>query len=91
MSPRIAQLKVAVESMHECTAQHVESKPVVELHRGSVLWEGDVETFELTGHPQAKRCYAWTHVDLGEPQYFTVLELPPVVSAETAVKTALAE
>jgi len=89
MSERLAQLQVAVESMHGCPAQHVASKPVVEFHRGSVLWEGDVETFELTGHSQAKRCYAWVHVDLGEPQYFTVLEIPPVDSAESAVKIAL--
>lgn len=90
MSPRIAQLKEAVETMHKCTARHVESKPVIELFRGKVAWDGVVEAFELTGHPHAKRCYAWSFVDKGEPQYVTVLEIPPVDSAETAVKIAIA-
>ena len=90
MSERIAQLKGAVETMHHCTARHVESKPVIELFRGKVAWDGVVEAFELTGHPHAKRCYAWSYMEKGEPQYVTVLEIPPVDSAETAVKIAIA-
>jgi len=90
MSPRIAQLKEAVETMHKCTARHVESKPVVEMFQGKVAWEGVVEAFELTGHPHAKRCYAWSFLDKGEPQYVTVLERPPVDSAQTAVQAAIA-
>jgi hypothetical protein len=90
MSPRIAQLKDAVEGMHKCTARHVESKPVIELFQGKVAWDGVVEAFELTGHPRAKRCYSWSYMDQGERQYVTVLEIPPVDSAETAVKIALA-
>src|SRR5271154_5089592 len=89
MSPRIAQLKEAVETMHKCTARHVESKPVIELFQGKVAWDGVVEAFDLTGHPHAKRCYAWSYMNKGEPQYVTVLEIPPVDSAETAVKIAI--
>ena len=48
-----------------------------------------MEAFELTGHPHAKRCYAWSYIDKGEPQYVTVLERPPVDSAETAVQAAI--
>jgi hypothetical protein len=53
--------------------------------------DGVVEAFELTGHPHAKHCYAWSYEyeNKGEPQYVMVLELPPVDSAETAVKIAL--
>jgi hypothetical protein len=90
MSERIEQLRQAVETMHKCTARHVESKPVIELFRGKVAWDGVVEAFELIGHPHAKRCYAWSYMDKGEPQYVTVLEIPPVDSAETAVKIAIA-
>ena len=39
---------------------------------------------------KAKRCHAWSYEDNGETQYVTVLELPPVTSAETAVKVAIA-
>jgi hypothetical protein len=47
-----------------------------------------VEIFELTGHPKAKRAYGWSY---GEPEEFiTILELPPVDSAQSAVKVGVA-
>jgi hypothetical protein len=55
-----------------------------------VAWDGVVETFELGGHPKAKRCHAWSYEENGETQYVIVLELPPVDSAESAVKVAIA-
>jgi hypothetical protein len=90
MSPRIAQLKQAVGTMHKYTAQQVESKPIIELFQGKVAWDGVIEAFELTGHPHGKRCYAWSYAGEKKPQYVTVLEIPPVDSAETAVKIAIA-
>ncbi len=89
MSDRIDKLKEAVETMHKCKARHVASKPVIELFRGEVAWDGVVETFDLEGHPEAKRCYAWASGN-GEPQYTTALEIPPVDSPESAVKVAIA-
>ena len=90
MSGYLAKLKRAIETMHECTAHHANSKLVVEIFQGKVAWDGVVETFELGGHPKAKRCHAWSYEENGETQYVTVLELPPVDSAETAVKVAIA-
>jgi len=90
MSPRIAKIKDAIETMHHCTALHVASEPVIELFDGEVAWDGVVETFELGGHPKAKRCHAWSYEEGGETQYVTILELPPVDSAESAVKVAIA-
>ena len=90
MSERIAKLKEAIETMHRCKAVHFASEAVVELYRSEVAWDGVVETFNLTGHPKAKRCHAWSYEDKGETQYVTVLKLPPVDSAETAVKVAIA-
>jgi hypothetical protein len=87
MNPRIAQLKEAVETAHKCTARHVESKPVLELFRGQ-LWDGAVEAFELAEHPIATRCYAWTYLERGEQQVATVLEIPPIDSAEAAIRSA---
>jgi hypothetical protein len=77
--------------MHKCKARHVSSEPVIELFRGEVAWDGIIETFDLEGHPKAKCCYAWSFVENGEPQYTTVLEIPPVDSPESAVKVAIAE
>ena len=76
--------------MHHCKAQHVRSELVTELFRGEVAWDGVVDTFDIEGHPKAKRCYAWSFVQDGEPQYTTVLEIPPVDSPESAVKIAIA-
>jgi hypothetical protein len=62
--------------------------PVREAFQGQTLWQGDVEVFELTGHPKAGRCYGWTY---GEPEEFmTILELPPVTDAQSAVKVGVA-
>jgi hypothetical protein len=65
---------------------------VHEVFRGKTVWEGDVEVFELIGHPKAKRGYAWSH-PTGErnrdEQIIAVLKIPPVISARTAVQAAI--
>jgi hypothetical protein len=76
--------------MHEWKAAHERSAPVVEMFGKQTAWEGIVESFALTGHPKAKRCYAWSFLENGQPQYTTVLEIPPVDSPESAVKVAIA-
>jgi hypothetical protein len=76
--------------MHRCKATYVESVNVVEMFGGKTVWDGVVEVFDLEGHPKAKRCYAWSFVENEEPQYTTVLEIPPVTSPESAVKVAIA-
>lgn len=90
MSDRIEKLRDAIETMHRCKAVHLASEVVIELFRGEVAWDGVVETFDLTGHPKAKRCHAWSYEDKGETQFVTVLELPPVDSPESAVRVAIA-
>lgn len=56
MSPRMEQLREAVEVLHKVKAQHEKSVPVVEMFGGKTVWEGVVESFAITGHPKAKRC-----------------------------------
>jgi len=78
-----------VEHLHQCGAVWVESVPVHEVFRGKTVWQGNVEVYTLTGHPKAKRCYGSSY---GEPeQFITILELPPVDSAEAAVKVGVAD
>jgi hypothetical protein len=89
VSERIEQLRLAVETMHHCKANHEASTPVLETFRGQKVWEGVVESFALTGHPKTKRCYAWSYQDKGETQYVTALEIPPVESPITAVRAAI--
>ena len=90
MSARIEKLRQAIETMHKCTARHIASEAVIELFNGEVAWDGVVETFDLLYHPKAKRCHAWSYEENGETQYVTAMEVPPVVSAETAVNVAIA-
>ena len=89
MSKRIENLRTAIETMHHCKAAHEGSSVVVERFKKETVWEGVVESFALTGHPKAKRCYAWSYQDNGETQYVNVLEIPPVDSPKTAVQVAI--
>jgi len=90
----IDELKNAIRRLHGCEASHVSTLPVKEVFQGQTVWEGEVEVFNLRGHPIAKRCYAWAHV-LGESdkakRYVAVLEIPPVNSAQAAVKAAIVD
>ena len=79
---------MVIEHLHGCGAAWVESVPVKEVYEGKTAWEGDVEVYALTGHPKAKRCYGWSY---GDPeQFITILELPPVKTAQDAVKVGVA-
>jgi len=88
----IEELQKAIRKLHGCESHYVETVPVVETFQGETVWQGDVEVFYLRGHPTATRAYAWAHAsgtnDQGK-RYVTVLELPPVTSAQTAVKAAI--
>jgi hypothetical protein len=83
----IERLEQVIVHLHKADPKHVGSVPVEEIFKGKTLWKGDVEVFDLTGHPKAKRCYGWTY---GEPeQFITILELPPVTDAQSAVKVGV--
>jgi hypothetical protein len=84
----IKRLQQVIFHLHKVDSEWIESKHVREVFGGKTLWEGDVEVFILNGHPKAKRCYGWTY---GEPEEFiTILELPPVTDAQSAVKVGVA-
>jgi hypothetical protein len=89
MSERIENLRTAIEMMHGCKALHERSAPVVEMFGKKKVWEGVVESFARSGHPKAKRCYAWSYHDGTEIRYVNVLEIPPVVSPVTAVRASI--
>jgi hypothetical protein len=92
----LEELDGAIVKLHGCEGTHVASVPVREVFQGKVAWEGVVEVFKLTddpkrGHPVAKHCYAWGYKnEKGGWEITTVLEIPPVVSPQTAVKAAIA-
>jgi hypothetical protein len=92
MSDYIEEIQKAFLKLHGCEASYVETVPVVEEFQGKTIWQGDVEVFDIRGHPNATRGYGWGHAtgehDQGR-RYFTVLELPPVTSPQTAVQAAI--
>ena len=91
MPPKeITELKDAIRATHGCESLHVESVPVKEVFEGQTVWEGTVEVFDLVGHLQAKRAYAWTYPDGDQNKTFAVLGIPPVDSPQSAVKVAIA-
>ena len=67
------------------------SVPIVEKMGDKTIWEGVIHVFDLEGNSQAKRCYAWMFKDDdGKTRFVTVLEIPPVISAHTALRAAIA-
>ena len=85
-------LQIAIQESHGCSAIHRETFFVYEAFSGDIVWEGEVEVFEITGHPTAKRCYGWLQgkgIDDQGERFVTILEIPPVVSPEIAVRTSI--
>lgn len=85
------EIRKAFRELHACEAVYHRTVPIAEVFQGREIWKGDVMVFDLLGHPKAKRGYAWAYPkEGGGKDIVTVLELPPVVSPETAVKVAIA-
>jgi hypothetical protein len=88
----LARLQAAVSQLHNCGATWRETVPVHEVFKGQTVWQGDVEVFDLNGHPKAKRAYAWSHLDGAKDErtrFVAVLEIPPIVDAVTAVRLSM--
>lgn len=88
----IENLRAVIGKLHGCGSKHIDSVSVHEIFQGKTVWDGVVEVFDLVDHPKAKRAYGWSHPEgpdeRGE-RFVTVLELPPVTSAKTAVQVSI--
>lgn len=88
----IEELQEIIHKLHGVSCTHIKSVPVTERFNGQVIWDGVVEVFQLHGHPKAAYAYAWSH-EADNPKQpkrsVTVLNIPPVVSPETAVRVAI--
>lgn len=84
-------LEDAIRHLHGCEPTWVESVPVTETYDGKVAWDGEVQVFDLRGHPKTKRAYAWSYATDGAKRRFVaVLQLGPVIDAVTAVRASIA-
>lgn len=84
-------LRLAVEGLHGCKATLSDVVPVVEEFDGQTAWEGIVHVFDVSGHPTATACYAWSSPIAGSDRrkFYAVLNTPPVHTPADAVRAAI--
>lgn len=93
MSDYLQRLTESIFSLYGCEAKHLATTPVKEAFSGKTVFDGDVEVFELKGHPSAKRLFAWGYENPNDPaklEVTTVLAVPPVTTEIAAVRAAIA-
>jgi hypothetical protein len=83
-------MRRVIQELHGIGSRHVGSIQVRESYEGEVAWDGVVEVFALTGHPNATQAYAWSHeTDDGGRRHVAMLQVPPVNSAADAVRAVI--
>lgn len=88
----IEELQEAIRHLYNTEPIHVETVPVTEKFQDQIVWEGEVEVFDLTDSAEANRVYAWSYEtdEVDEPKRtVTVLHVPPVTSPELAVRASI--
>ena len=82
-------LKAAIEHRYGGTAHLAYMDAVAISLQARPICEGVVFVFDLVGHPEAERAYGWTSLvgKTGERQFHVVLQVPPIASAQDAVRS----
>src|SRR5205809_923180 len=79
-----------IRRTHDAKATWVEAVPVSLRFREQPDFRGTVHVFDLAGHAEAKRAYAWVTVGpRGERGPMAVLHVGVVESPEAAVRASL--
>jgi len=76
----------SLSKLEKSPCRYIETVAVKEQFKGQTVWDGEIMVFALDRPPE-ERCYVW--VDRDENRMVTVLERPPVNSAETALRAYL--
>jgi hypothetical protein len=89
----IRELQQITHRLRGAKTTHVQSVPVKESFQGKTVWDGAVEVFDLKAL-KANRIDTWA-CDTGDPvkpkRHVALLDTPPVVSPETAVRVAIVQ
>lgn len=90
-SVNVDQLKLVIDSQHVCKSTFIQTVCVSKWNGHPNSWDGLVHVFNVTGHPVARRAYAWASpiAGSGAPRYFAVLHQGRVRSPADAVKAAV--
>ena len=85
-------LKQSVEELHGCEANYISSEHVRESLGDTLVFDGAVSLFGLSGHPAATMCYAWSTQESGGPvpMVYAALRMAPIDSSRDAVRASLA-
>ena len=90
MNSYIAALSDGIRATHNCECAHAGTSHVHEQMDGETVWEGDVEIFDLEGHPEATKAFAWGWDVEGEVRCLAIINVPPIESPREAVQAAIA-
>lgn len=84
----IPALRDAIRHLHGADARHVATEHVRETApTGEVVWDGDVEVFEM---PSGGRAYAWSEATTGNKRrFFAVLGIGKIDGAHAAVQASI--
>jgi hypothetical protein len=77
-------LRDTIRKVHGCDSRWVETVAVAESY-----WTGNVQVFQLVGHPTAERCYAWLQRVGQESRVHAVLHGATVGTAAQAVRATI--
>ena len=84
-------LKEAIERKALCQVKYLNTQPLRLVADGQITWKGNVEVFQLDGHPEAKIAFGWgVPVDENKTEFITVIGRPPLETPVQAVKAYLA-
>lgn len=91
MGLSIEELRRSVEARHGGKATFVQSVPVIETFQGKPVWVGVVQIFDLAGHPEATRAYAWSSAIEGsiKRRFFGLLHFGAIQSPLDAVRATI--
>lgn len=90
MSEYLQNLRDAVAALHGCDCSHAGTSRVVEFFEDRKVFDGNVETFSLSGHPKAPYAFAWAFDSVDDIQYVAVLAVAPILSPSDAVRASIA-
>ena len=90
MSEYLQNLQEAVTALHGCDCVHTATNRVIEFFEDQKVFDGNVDSFQLFGHPAATTAFAWAFDNGKEPQYVAVLKVPPINDPSDAVRAAIA-
>jgi hypothetical protein len=87
----VSALQEAIRNLHGCVSTLAAVVQVKENFDGKQVWEREVSVFDLTGHPTAKRAYAWAEEGSeGRVRFVAVLHAGKVNSPSAAVRASIA-